>query len=56
MSNATNTTYFTIFLQIIDITNFYWFSSNLITDITLLLTNFASLHVNKGYNCKFLIP
>ena len=34
MSTTTNANYFTIFLQIIDIVNFYWFSFGPITNIT----------------------
>ena len=37
MSTTTNANYFTIFLQIIDIVNFYWFSFEPIINITFLL-------------------
>ena len=39
ISNVTITNYFTIFLQIIDVVNFYWISSKLTTNINFLHVN-----------------
>ena len=39
MSNATIINYFTIFLQNVDMSNFYWFSFGPTTNITFLFTN-----------------
>ena len=38
LSNATDTNYLTIFLQIVDIANSYWFSYRPTPNITFLLT------------------
>ena len=43
-SNATTTNYFTTFLQNVDLSSSYWFSSRITINITFLFTNNHSTH------------
>ena len=56
MSNATIINYFTIFLQIVVMANYYWFSFGPTTNITISISNnhFWWAFCDFGLNCLLL--
>ena len=62
-SNATTTNYFTTFLQNVDLSSSYWFSSRITINITFLFTNnhsthqhFVNIFVKKFVSLTLLLP